>query len=363
MKNLLTNFLKITLAFTIVSALPHQTVSAAAPICDHLMGSLRSQSEFTERFRNELSKVLSSENTEFWSYIDRELSTPNPRDPVPPEQRTRVLSVFNNLHLFALWIKINTTEVPIVKTETHLAIEAELVLSRKFELRETKAIIQSIDLFEGVLHPKSGGEQESLVIDSVLGVPSEKISNKERETRDSFKDVAGTWFGLTAMGLNTPYTHMLSIFRVLNLPAGSTVVDMGSGMGRMGLVGGLKFPKLNFWGYEYWQSRMQPAKDTARKLGLSNVHYEQADFASDNFQPVAGDVFFVYWSSGNQESMHKMFLKLRQISNQKPITILARGIPESSYPPDAKSWLKENIELSQKLKERHIRVYQAGPAN
>jgi hypothetical protein len=174
---------------------------------------------------------------------------------------------------------------------------------------------------------------DNLVIDVLYGQPSfrrwveNENGTKGRSDSAKLDDVVarGAWIGLHPSTLQGPWSHFSDLVTRLNLPPGSTIADMGTAYGRFGFVVGQQFPKLNFVGYEYLEHRVAPSQAAASELGFSNVRFVQADFSAPTFKPVQADVFFTYWSSGQQGVMEGLFDRLLDVAVQKPwIRIVTR---------------------------------------
>jgi hypothetical protein len=134
----------------------------------------------------------------------------------------------------------------------------------------------------------------------------------------------GTWLHLRTESYNTPYRVFRDSIASLNLPEGSVVVDMGSGLGRMGMVVGAHFPQFKYVGYEFHEFRLRPSSENANAFGFDNVQYIQADFSSPELNLVDGDVFFFYYPNNNPGVMAAAMEKIHQIAKRKKVRILIR---------------------------------------
>lgn len=165
-----------------------------------------------------------------------------------------------------------------------------------------------------------------LYIDEILGLRSIEGYNREvNERLSGHNDPLGTWRGLNPNILNTSYNHFLSAIKELNLPEGALIAEMGCASGRLGFIIGSQFQGLQYVGYEYHLSRIEPAIYKAEKLGYDNVRYLQADFAADDFEPIIADVYFIYWSNSRENVMTRLMEKLEKIARHKKIVLLVRN--------------------------------------
>jgi precorrin-6B methylase 2 len=164
----------------------------------------------------------------------------------------------------------------------------------------------------------------------------------------------GSWLTLDTEAYNTSYNDFRVLIKSLRLPASSVLVDMGSGLGRMGMVVGSFFPKLNYVGYEYHDFRMKPAEETARAFGFDNVQYIQADFTSKNLDLTDGDVFFFYFPNNTDAVMKAAIEKIRKVAEKKKILVVSRMMIGGGASEYQMHWLKEIKRL-----DHGIRVFQS----
>jgi precorrin-6B methylase 2 len=149
----------------------------------------------------------------------------------------------------------------------------------------------------------------------------------------------GSWLDLPTQNYNTSYQNLKKGIEELNLPDGSMIVDMGSGLGRMGFVVGSYFPKLKYVGYEYHGFRMNPGKETATAFGFDNVQFIQADFSSPELNLLDGDVFYFYYPNNNSAVMTAALEKVHRVAMKKKIRVIcnfALGVQERLLP-----WLRK----------------------
>ncbi|HJV97469.1 MAG TPA: class I SAM-dependent methyltransferase [Albitalea sp.] len=75
---------------------------------------------------------------------------------------------------------------------------------------------------------------------------------------------------------DTPYTVIRQLVHHLNPDANTTVLDLGSGYGRIGLYGCL-ISSMCYTGVELVPARVEAARHATRRLGLCNVRFLHAD--------------------------------------------------------------------------------------
>ncbi len=132
------------------------------------------------------------------------------------------------------------------------------------------------------------------------------------------------WSGLSTPTLQTPYTEIRLILSHLNLQAGQTLVDLGSGFGRMGHVIGRHYQKVNFIGYEYVEERVQESQRCLSIHYYPNVKIEKTDLSANAFSLVSADYYFMY-DFGSRKAIEKTLEDLRRIAKTRNITVIGRG--------------------------------------
>ncbi len=162
------------------------------------------------------------------------------------------------------------------------------------------------------------------LIDIIFGLSRKDINLKLAPVHKNSDTAVGTWPHLLPDGYNTSYRLLDEMLLRANLKDGDIVVDMGSGLGRLGILIGKKYPNLKYVGYEFWMDRIQPAMNVAQQDGLRNVNYVHADFSTPDFTLVRGDLFFAYQPNSSNEIMAVMTKKLREVAKHKAIRVVTR---------------------------------------
>lgn len=186
------------------------------------------------------------------------------------------------------------------------------------------------------------------LVDAHLGMQIVKVENKLRTNGcksmgSDFSDKPQElWIGLAAKRFLTPYTEIRSMLSLIKPKAGSTIVDLGAGYGRMGFVVGKHYPKVKFIGYEYVGERVKESKKSLKKLKHPLVTFKHADLSSLEFKPVVADYYFIY-DYGTIDAIQKTLFDLRKIAQEKPITIIARGRDSRDFIKDHHPWLKKRV--------------------
>jgi hypothetical protein len=196
---------------------------------------------------------------------------------------------------------------------------------------------------------QSAGRYDNSWIDRVFfALPNHEVQLLGRARNQALVGVApppsiilerSSWLHLDTNSYNTSYNLFHILINALELPEASVLVDMGSGLGRMGMIVGSYYPNLKYVGYEYHGFRMEPAVATAKTLDFQNVSFVQADFSSPELNLVDGDVFFFYYPNSSSAVMTAALEKVHQIALKKKIQIVAR-MQIGNIDNKKLSWLK-----------------------
>jgi len=184
----------------------------------------------------------------------------------------------------------------------------------------------------------------SYLVDVHLGMQIVKVEGKLRA--DGCKSIGSDfsqtpqelWIGLAAKRFLTPYTEIRSMLSLIKPKAGSTIVDLGAGYGRMGFVVGKHYPKVKFIGYEYVGERVKESNKSLKRLSHPLVKFKHADLSSLEFKPVIADYYFIY-DYGTTDAIQKTLFDLKKIAQEKPITVIARGRDSRDFIRDHHPWL------------------------
>ncbi len=160
----------------------------------------------------------------------------------------------------------------------------------------------------------------SSLVDGDLGF---QISSTEKRIQ-ACPEGRNFWVGLAPETLQTPYSEFFEIVERLNLPAGSTLVDVGAGYGRLGYVVGKYFPSIQFIGYEVVPQRVQEGQRVLRNFKYPNVQLVHADVASCEFKFSSAEAFFLY-DFGCAKDVRKVLVDLGELSKNQKITVVGRG--------------------------------------
>lgn len=187
----------------------------------------------------------------------------------------------------------------------------------------------------------AAAQEHAAEVDAWLGLRTEEV---ERSLpRDALAATGQQlWLDLPVRGLLTPYTELRALMEHLKPAAGSLVVDLGAGYGRLGFVVARHCPGVSFLGYEFVAGRVGEGNRCLEAHGHAGSRLEQADLSSRTFRPVPADVYFLY-DYGTREAIEKTLEDLRQVARTQPITVVGRGRASRDAIERRHPWLSQVV--------------------
>ena len=119
---------------------------------------------------------------------------------------------------------------------------------------------------------------------------------KEEEENSEIKHYKGTqtWIGLDPQALQTPYSDIHGALSLVQKYDPRTIIDLGAGYGRVGVVVEALLPDAEFIGYEILDERIEEANRIFKYLKLSNCEMRKQNVLLDTFELPEADVYFIY---------------------------------------------------------------------
>lgn len=105
------------------------------------------------------------------------------------------------------------------------------------------------------------------------------LSPSAAEPRQSLGDLLVTYGQHRLYRADLPYTIVRGLFRLLDLPAGASLLDLGSGYGRVAFYGHLLL-EARICGIELVRERVAEARRARQRLGLSGLDFRCGDAAT-----------------------------------------------------------------------------------
>lgn len=165
-------------------------------------------------------------------------------------------------------------------------------------------------------------------LDKVLNLEYqfEKSSQVDIESNERLYQGAG-------VNVQSGYSSILLVLDYLQLKKGDIFVDLGSGYGRVCLVGALINTESIFIGYEFVKHRVDSGCRACQNLDLEdNLVFICQDLSQNAFRLPVADVYYLY-DPFSKETYKKVLLQIEKISKIKVVKIVTKG--------NAKSWLQE----------------------
>lgn len=112
---------------------------------------------------------------------------------------------------------------------------------------------------------------------------------------------------------------------------GKTIVDLGSGYGRVGLVSALYCEEMDFIGYEYVGHRVDVSNRAVRNLKLQeSLNFITQDLSLTDFKIPKADVFYLY-DPFTEETYQSVLKQIVEMSYNQRVIVVTKG--------NAREWL------------------------
>ncbi|MGB0453428.1 MAG: class I SAM-dependent methyltransferase [Bacteriovoracaceae bacterium] len=166
----------------------------------------------------------------------------------------------------------------------------------------------------------------------------------ERSLENNFETNERLYLG-SGVGVQSGYSTILLALNHINLKPGSSVVDLGSGYGRVGLVYSLLRPDLNFLGFEYHPYRVGIANKASQNLNLDkNLKFITQDLSLSLFKIPDSDVYYLY-DPFTDESYDYILNQIVEISKRRKVIVITKG--------NARNWLTK-VSVGNSWPEPHL---------
>lgn len=209
-------------------------------------------------------------------------------------------------------------------------------------------------------------DQESSLIDLAFGFRireiEEGILKKAREQLpdgnhftwgEKLHGGSQTWVGLHEETLQTPYEELKLACDYISPKVGETLVDLGSGYGRLGLLLEKFYPGVGFLGFELVPERVSEGNRIFQEFQCKTAKLYEQDLTREDFIVPLARYYFLY-DYGKVAHIRRTLDQLSEIANGYDFVIIARGkgvrsLIEKDYP-----WLTVHDPWHQK----HFSIYQ-----
>lgn len=168
-------------------------------------------------------------------------------------------------------------------------------------------------------------QAHSAQVDQYFNIPTEEVEKTLSSTPLS-QPHEQMWIGLPVQSMLTPYTEIRRILEILKPRPATTIVDLGSGYGRVAWVIRRHMSDVRFIGFEIVSSRIQAGLDAFLRHGesLTTIEMHCADLADPALIIPSAEYYFIY-DFGSRRSIEKVLNDLRLIASKKKLTVVARG--------------------------------------
>lgn len=136
-----------------------------------------------------------------------------------------------------------------------------------------KESLEDLKRYVASLH-RSDDPIDDEALDARIG-----LSPSAAEPRETLGDLLVTYGQHRLYRADIPYSNLRDLFRLLDLPAGATLLDLGSGYGRVAFYGHLLLG-ARVCGIELVRERVAEARRAQQRLGLSELDFRCGDAAT-----------------------------------------------------------------------------------
>ena len=211
----------------------------------------------------------------------------------------------------------------------------------------------SPQLFKAADETYEGTRAHAEAIDKFLGIDVEGIEKQLLDLAQA-KNPSGshknwgqgihggnqTWVGLSHQTLQTPYHELVELCEILNPSPDSSVIDLGAGYGRLGLVLTAFYPQVHFLGFEFVSERVIEGSRIFLEYGCQRASLVEQDLTSDEFTLPSAEYYFLY-DYGTLMHIRKTLKQLEKIALKKNFKVIARGKGSRSLIQYEHPWLSE----------------------
>lgn len=149
-----------------------------------------------------------------------------------------------------------------------------------------------------------------------------------------------TWIGLDPQTLLTPYQELVQICKLLSPKKGESMIDLGAGYGRLGLVLAKLGLDISFSGFELVSERVLEGNRVFEKLEIESAKLYCQDLTSESFALPYAEYYFLY-DYGKVAHIRKTLKQLEVIALTQNFKVIARGNGSRSIIDYEHPWLSQ----------------------
>ena len=154
---------------------------------------------------------------------------------------------------------------------------------------------------------------------------------------------------------DVPYSLIRDLYRALDLPAETLLVDLGSGYGRVGFYGAILWEQP-VHGIEIVPERVREAQRVRQNLGLSSLHFQMDNMLTCTWPEAS---HYVLMNSVLPSLMPGLMHRLAEIAQRRKIVVASVSTANTAL--QEQSWLREYIpELPSAEPPANLRIFKSG---
>jgi hypothetical protein len=163
----------------------------------------------------------------------------------------------------------------------------------------------------------------SILLSEVKQVRTEIIAERDQKP-EVYAEYSADMVG---MSLSSPARELIEISDALDMYPEQTFVDVGTGHGIPSVVLGLLNPEVKFIGYDVSAPKILGAQRLAKKAGVKNAKFIEANFADKDFKIAPAD-FYYFFNPASREAVKSVSEKIIAANRGRRITIIAFHYPD-----------------------------------
>ena len=221
----------------------------------------------------------------------------------PPLKQNLKISELENAKTARLLekYKIFAQEQKYISPETQKTVRNQRVKYKKalFDALGKRPASERLHYLRQVLTGEALIHEDDL-IDALAGLRVPELDEKLKHLdssrmQENYYGDEEIWYSPNA-GQQTSWSNLLKVVERMKLPWSRSegVADLGSGLGRLGILIGALFPHIPFTGIEIVGERVQNANRAARDFRFENVRYVTANLADPNVELPLVEHIYMY---------------------------------------------------------------------
>lgn len=184
-------------------------------------------------------------------------------------------------------------------------------------------------------------KENSQILDQKYGFNIDEIEKElcvlhQKQGKTYGLGTSRTWVGLHPQIFQTPYAEIDAFLKILKDYRPTTIVDLGAGYGRVGLVMQKYLPESTFYGYEFVKKRCLEGNRIFRSLGLKNCRMHSQNIIDKDFKIPRADVYFIYDFSDQPDQKVILDLFSKKMESEKFFIVVRgksmRSLIQNKYP-------------------------------